>query len=54
MSSDLFQSRVRLAVAFAGIYVLATATIGVVLMKESKRFGRALFRPPRLAEEEAA
>ena len=37
-----------------GLYVLATATIGIVLMKESKRFGRALFRPPRLAEEEAA
>ncbi len=36
--------------AFAGIYVLVTATIGVVLMKESKRFGRALFarRTPRL------
>jgi CPA2 family monovalent cation:H+ antiporter-2 len=28
--------------AFAGIYVLATATIGVLLMKESKRIGRAL------------
>jgi CPA2 family monovalent cation:H+ antiporter-2 len=40
--------------AFAGIYVLATATIGIVLMKESKRFGRVLFRAPRLAEEEAA
>jgi CPA2 family monovalent cation:H+ antiporter-2 len=31
--------------AFAGLYVLATATIGVVLMKESKRIGRSLFRP---------
>ena len=30
--------------AFAGLYVLATATIGIVLMKESKRLGRALFR----------
>ena len=29
-------------VAFAGLYVLATATIGVVLLKESKRLGRAL------------
>jgi CPA2 family monovalent cation:H+ antiporter-2 len=29
--------------AFAGIYVLATATIGIVLMKESKRLGRRLF-----------
>jgi len=35
-------------VAFAGLYVLATATIGVILMKESKRLGRRLFRP-RLA-----
>ena len=39
-------------VAFAGLYVLATATIGLVLMKESKRIGRALFRPrPTLIEE---
>jgi len=30
--------------AFAGLYVLATATVGVVLMKESKRIGRAAFR----------
>jgi CPA2 family monovalent cation:H+ antiporter-2 len=29
-------------VAFAGLYVLATATVGVVLMKESKRLGRVL------------
>jgi CPA2 family monovalent cation:H+ antiporter-2 len=37
--------------AFAGIYVLVTATLGVVLMKESKRLGRLLFPPapaPRL------
>ena len=37
-------------VAFAGLYVLATATIGVILMKESKRLGRRLFptlRPRR-------
>jgi CPA2 family monovalent cation:H+ antiporter-2 len=34
--------------AFAGLYVLATATIGIVLMKESKRIGRALFPAPRL------
>jgi CPA2 family monovalent cation:H+ antiporter-2 len=38
--------------AFAGLYVLATATIGIVLMKESKRFGRRLFPPPRLMEKE--
>jgi CPA2 family monovalent cation:H+ antiporter-2 len=30
-------------VAFAGLYVLVTATIGVVLMKESKAIGRRLF-----------
>jgi CPA2 family monovalent cation:H+ antiporter-2 len=38
-------------VAFAGLYVLITATIGVVLMKESKRLGRAVFSPRRLARE---
>lgn len=38
-------------VAFAGLYVLVTATIGVVLMKESKRIGRAFFRPRTLAPE---
>jgi CPA2 family monovalent cation:H+ antiporter-2 len=37
-------------VAFAGLYVLATATIGVILMAESKRIGRRLFPPPRLNE----
>jgi monovalent cation:H+ antiporter-2, CPA2 family len=36
-------------VAFAGLYVLATALFGVILMKESKRLGRWLFPPqPRL------
>ena len=35
-------------VAFAGLYVLVTATVGIVLMKESKRIGRVLFPPPRL------
>ncbi|MBD0291754.1 MAG: cation:proton antiporter, partial [Thermoleophilia bacterium] len=35
--------------AFAGLYVLGTATVGVVLMKESKRIGRWLFpQAPRL------
>ena len=39
-------------VAFAGLYVLATAIAGVFLMKESKRIGRRLFpSPPRLAPE---
>ncbi len=31
--------------AFAGLYVLATATIGIALMKESKAIGRRLFPP---------
>ena len=31
-------------VAFAGLYVLITATLGVALMKESKAIGRRLFR----------
>jgi K+:H+ antiporter subunit KhtU len=34
--------------AFAGLYVLGTATIGVVLMKESKRLGRRLIPAPTL------
>ena len=38
-------------VAFAGRYVLVTATIGIALMKESKVIGRRLFRTPRLALE---
>jgi CPA2 family monovalent cation:H+ antiporter-2 len=38
-------------VAFAGLYVLITATIGIVLMKESKRIGRYLFPIRRLAPE---
>jgi monovalent cation:H+ antiporter-2, CPA2 family len=37
-------------VAFAGLYVLATATVGVILMKESKRLARTFFPPPRLAQ----
>jgi CPA2 family monovalent cation:H+ antiporter-2 len=37
--------------AFAGLYVLATATVGVVLMMQSKRLGRTLFPVPRLSEE---
>jgi CPA2 family monovalent cation:H+ antiporter-2 len=38
-------------IAFAGLYVLITATIGVALMKESKVIGRRLFRGSRLAAE---
>jgi CPA2 family monovalent cation:H+ antiporter-2 len=37
-------------VAFAGLYVLVTATLGLILMKESKLLGRRLFPTPRLAE----
>ena len=38
-------------VAFAGLYVLVTATIGLVLMKESKRLGRVLLPIRRLTTE---
>jgi CPA2 family monovalent cation:H+ antiporter-2 len=38
--------------AFAGLYVLITATLGVILMKESKWIARRLFPVPRLATEE--
>jgi K+:H+ antiporter subunit KhtU len=38
--------------AFAGLYVLATAVIGVVFMSESKRLGRLVFPTrPKLAPE---
>ena len=37
-------------VAFAGLYVLATATLGVVFMKESKAIGRRLFPPTTLMQ----
>jgi CPA2 family monovalent cation:H+ antiporter-2 len=37
-------------VAFAGLYVLATATLGLILMKESKVLGRRVFAPPTLVE----
>jgi len=38
-------------VAFAGLYLLVTATIGIVLMKESRRLGRLLFPTPTLTGE---
>jgi CPA2 family monovalent cation:H+ antiporter-2 len=41
-------------VAFAGLYVLATATVGIFLMAESKRIGRFLFPPPRLIGDDGA
>jgi CPA2 family monovalent cation:H+ antiporter-2 len=40
--------------AFAGLYVLVTATIGVILMKESKRIGRAVFPVRTLPAESDA
>jgi CPA2 family monovalent cation:H+ antiporter-2 len=40
--------------AFAGLYVLATATIGIVLMKESRRIGRRLFPVRRLDPDDRA
>jgi monovalent cation:H+ antiporter-2, CPA2 family len=40
--------------AFAGLYVLVTATIGVILMKESKRIGRAVFPVRTLTTESEA
>jgi K+:H+ antiporter subunit KhtU len=45
--SDVTQAKLM---AFAGLYVLITATVGVALMKESKLIGRRLFPVPRLAE----
>jgi hypothetical protein len=39
--------------AFAGLYVLITATVGIVLMKESKWLGRRLFPVPTLAAKES-
>jgi CPA2 family monovalent cation:H+ antiporter-2 len=51
-SNESLSSSVRAElVAFAGLYVLATATLGVVLMKESKTIARRMFPPPRLTEE---
>jgi CPA2 family monovalent cation:H+ antiporter-2 len=46
--SDAVQSDLT---AFVGLYVLATATFGIVLMKESKWLGRRLFPAPRLTAE---
>jgi hypothetical protein len=41
-------------VAFSGLYVLVTASIGVALMKESKVIGRRLFPPVRRPQEAPA
>jgi CPA2 family monovalent cation:H+ antiporter-2 len=47
-NESLTQSTRSDLVAFAGLYVLATSVIGVVLMKESKRLGRLIFPAPKL------
>jgi CPA2 family monovalent cation:H+ antiporter-2 len=49
-NDQLLDSQQETLVAFAGLYVLITATIGVILMKESKLIGRRLFPAPTLAE----
>lgn len=49
-NSELLASQQQKLVAFAGLYVLITATLGLILMKESKILGRRLFPPPTLKE----
>jgi monovalent cation:H+ antiporter-2, CPA2 family len=49
-NEQLLATEQETLVAFAGLYVLITATIGVILMKESKVIGRRLFPVPTLAE----
>jgi len=49
-NSELLASQQQKLVAFAGLYVLITATLGLILMKESKILGRRLFPPPTLNE----
>jgi K+:H+ antiporter subunit KhtU len=49
-NSELLASQQEKLVAFAGLYVLITATLGLILMKESKILGRRLFPPPTLTE----
>ncbi len=52
LGNDAIPSAARAdIVAFSGLYVLATATIGVVLMKESKALGRRLLPARRLSAE---
>jgi CPA2 family monovalent cation:H+ antiporter-2 len=49
-NEELFADQQDKLVAFAGLYVLITATIGLILMKESKVLGRRLFPVPTLVE----
>jgi CPA2 family monovalent cation:H+ antiporter-2 len=49
-NAQLLDDQQEKLIAFAGLYVLITATIGLILMKESKAIGRRLFRAPTLVE----
>jgi CPA2 family monovalent cation:H+ antiporter-2 len=49
-NDELLAGQQEKLVAFAGLYVLITATIGLILMKESKVLGRRLFPVPTLVE----
>jgi CPA2 family monovalent cation:H+ antiporter-2 len=49
-NAELLRSQQEKLIAFAGLYVLITATIGLALMKESKILGRRLFPTPTLIE----
>lgn len=49
-NDELLAGQQSKLVAFAGLYVLITATIGLILMKESKVLGRRLFPVPTLVE----
>jgi K+:H+ antiporter subunit KhtU len=49
-NDQLLDSQQETLIAFAGLYVLITATIGIILMKESKILGRRLFPAPTLTE----
>ena len=49
-NDELLAGQQEKLVAFAGLYVLITATIGLILMKESKVIGRRLFPVPTLLQ----
>jgi monovalent cation:H+ antiporter-2, CPA2 family len=49
-NAELLRSQQEKLIAFAGLYVLITATIGLALMKESKVLGRRVFPAPTLVE----
>ncbi len=49
-NAQLLEDQQETLVAFAGLYVLLTATIGLLLMSRSKTLGRRLFPTPTLVE----